>query len=165
MKQLVLFLVILFIVSCSQSGKKENSDSVKAVINESNNLDWLLGNWERINEKEGRKSFERWSKISTDKYEGIGFTLQNADTVFREHLKLIKLNEVWNYVAIGVNPEPTYFHFIIQTSESFVCENLENDFPKRISYRVGKDSLIAVISDDQSEIPFYFKKSLPANER
>jgi hypothetical protein len=56
-----IFLTVLTQSCCNQNNKKEItpvSDS-KSV---SKNFDWLLGNWERQNEKEGRTTYERWIK-------------------------------------------------------------------------------------------------------
>ncbi|MEM8566439.1 MAG: alpha/beta fold hydrolase, partial [Bacteroidota bacterium] len=47
-------------------------------------FDWLLGNWERINDKKDLKTYENWVKIGADEYRGLSFTLEQSDTVWKE---------------------------------------------------------------------------------
>ena len=122
------------------------------------NLDWLLGNWERMNDKEGKQTFERWKKNSNEEYIGLGFTLQERDTVFKENMRLRPINGGWNLEVIGVNEQPTYFKFTNQTKNSFVCENPNNEFPKKIEYQFSDNKLKAKVSTDEMAIDFNFEK-------
>lgn len=142
MKKLISILIILFLVSCSP---------------QKDNLDWILGQWQRTNNAVGQKTFEQWSKKSKDIYIGLGYTLQGMDTVFIEKLRILKIDGSWNYEVIGVNENPTYFKFSFQSDTNFVCENPDNEFPKKIEYILEGKKLIAIISDENTEIPFYFK--------
>lgn len=127
---------------------------------DSNNkkLDWILGDWIRTNNDKDQITFEYWEKESDSCFRGIGVTLELEDTVFKEQLQIIWMNNNWHYVVFGVNPEPTFFNFIAQTDSSFYCENQENDFPKKIAYYFENEMLIAKISDDSREVSFYFEK-------
>ena len=125
---------------------------------EEENLDWILGNWERINDSEGIQTYESWTKKSASKYIGKGYTLKNKDTIFKEYIHLLKVQEQWVFKVIGVNETPTLFKFISNTTNSFTCENLHNEFPKRIKYSYNGKSLEAIISDDNNEVHFLFKK-------
>ena len=143
MKYLVYFSILIIFSSCSE---KET------------NFDWLLGSWERTNAKEGTKTFEYWSKKSNTEYIGLGCTLKATDTVFKENLRLLKINSIWNIEVTGVNESPTFFKFTKQTTTSFSCENKQNEFPKRIDYSFDRNNLNAVIADDSTEISFVFKQ-------
>lgn len=125
---------------------------------EEESLDWILGNWKRTNDSEGTQTYESWTKKSNTKYIGLGYTLKNKDTVFKENIHLVKLKEQWVFKVIGVNETPTLFKFISNTTNSFTCQNLQNEFPKRIKYSFDGESLKAIISDDNNEIPFLFKQ-------
>lgn len=121
-------------------------------------FDWLIGSWERTNDSDGNKTYESWSKKSNTEYIGLGCTLKNKDTVFKENIHLIKIKEQWVFKVIGVNETPTIFKFISNTTSSFTFENPENEFPKRIKYSFDGENLKAIISDDNNEVPFLFKK-------
>jgi len=138
-------LTILLVYSCGKS--KEEAQ-----------FDWMLGNWERTNNSKGTKTYEYWSKKSKDEYIGFGCTLKDKDTVFIEELSIIKINNIWNYKVVGVNETPTLFKFIDNTTNSFACENQQNEFPKKISYSIDEEQLKVIISDNTSEIPFLFKQ-------
>ena len=78
--------------------------------------------------------------------------------MFKENLRLIKINGIWNYEVTGVHEKPVLFAFTSQTTNSFVCENQKNEFPKVIKYTLMRDTLRAVISADETRISFIFTK-------
>ena len=121
-------------------------------------FNWLLGNWERTNDSKGNKTYESWTKKSDTKYIGLGYTLKNKDTVFKENIHLIKKKEQWVFKVIGVNETPTLFPLSNISLTSFTCNNPENEFPKQIIYSLEGKNLKAVISADRTSIPFLFKK-------
>ena len=154
MKRLLIIFLLIGLISCNQSNS--NSPPKESKVNP--NLDWLLGNWERMNDKEGKQTFERWKKNSNEEYIGLGFTLQERDTVFKENMRLRPINGGWNLEVIGVNEQPTYFKFTNQTKNSFVCENPNNEFPKKIEYQFSDNKLKAKVSTDEMAIDFNFEK-------
>jgi hypothetical protein len=141
---LALLIISQLVVFCSK--------------NDSNSLEWIQGKWIRENDKEEHITYENWIKKSNLEYTGESFTLHKKDTTFSEKMRLIKINKVWNLEITGVHDEPIFFNFISQTKNSFVCENKENEFPKKIRYSIEKEILTAKISNDTLEIPFIFKK-------
>jgi len=145
MNKFIFVLTILLVCTCGKS-KEETS------------LDWMLGSWELTNNSQGTKTYESWTKKSKDEYIGLGCTLKDKDTVFKESLSIIKINNIWNYKVVGVNDAPTLFKFISNTTNSFTCENPQNEFPKKISYSFDGEHLKAIISDSTNEIPFLFKQ-------
>lgn len=142
MKTFVYILMFIPLFSCE---KKEHK------------LDWLVGNWERTNNSKGTKTFENWSKKSDSEYVGFGFTLKKKDTIFKEKITILKINNVWNYKVIGVNKTPTLFRFTNESATSFSCENKENEFPKKITYTLNDSILEATISDENKQVKFLFK--------
>lgn len=137
-------LLILLFVSCNSSQEAQ--------------FDWLLGNWERTNDTKGNKTYEYWTKKSNTEYIGLGCTLKEKDTVFKENIHLIKDKEQWVFKVIGVNETPTLFSITSLNKTSFTCENPENEFPKKIIYSSENGNLKAVISAGETQIPFLFKK-------
>jgi len=149
MKKLTGILIILLSMSCTQKNITRQ------------NFDWLTGSWIRTNDKEGNITYEHWTKISSVEYKGLGYTLQNGDTIFKEQLRLIKTNKEWSLEVSGVNENPTLFLLTNQTENSFFSENEFNEFPKIIEYSVDDVVLLAKISDGNTEISFLFKKIMP----
>ena len=122
-------------------------------------LSWLEGKWERTNTKPGKKGFEIWTKVSATEWKGKGVSLTGADTTFVEKLKLIVKDGTPYYVAdVPENQKEVLFRFTTLTENSFVCENLQHDFPKKISYQRDGDKLKAVISGDGKSIEYLFVK-------
>ncbi|MBL4709412.1 MAG: hypothetical protein JKY48_13325 [Flavobacteriales bacterium] len=69
------------------------------------------------------------------------------------------MDEEWVFEVSGVNEAITYFEMTNYTDQFFVVENNENDFPKKIEYRLSDTaSLVAIISDNENEIEFIFSK-------
>jgi len=147
MKNLIGLLIILLGLSCSQK-------------NTTHNFDWLIGSWIRTNDKEGNITYEHWTKSSSIEYKGLGYTLQNSDTIFKEQLRLIKIDKNWSFEVTGVNENPTLFQLTNQTENRFESENKFNEFPKNIAYSVHDNVLLAKISDGDTEISFTFEKTL-----
>ena len=141
MKKILFVFCLLFLISC-------NKEEVKKPR-------FLLGNWIRTNDKPNQSTTEVWNPDFT----GIGITLQQRDTVFKELLSIIEKDNVLYLKVEGVNEKPTLFKFTSQTETSFVCENPENEFPKKISYYIESDTLKASVSNDDFTIDFSFSKS------
>ena len=154
MKYLTVVLIVLFTISCSKQIKKQinNVEGIKSV-------DWITGNWVRVNDDKNRSTFEHWNKVSEKEYNGLGYTLEQADTVFKENLRILQNDGHWYLEVTGVNENPTTFKFLDQSDSSFVSENKENEFPNKIDYSRKHNKLTAIISDDSISISFIFNKS------
>lgn len=121
-------------------------------------FDWLLGNWQRLNDRPGRSTYEHWTKISNSEYQGLGYTLRNGDTIFKEHMKLHLDKGKWIFEVSGVNEDPTLFPVTSKTQMSFTCENKKNEFPKFIEYSLIDKKLKAKIYGGGQEVLFSFAK-------
>ncbi len=115
---------------------------------------WIKGSWERINDKDGTKTYEFWQ----DDYTGLGFSLQEKDTVFKKILSVVNLRDTLFLQVTGMNETPTFFKFTQQNDTSFVCENPANEFPKKILYWIANKQLKAQVSSEQFSIDFVFQK-------
>ena len=145
MKYLIFVFCSVILVSCS-------------VNEESKQPKWLVGHWIRTNNKPQHITYEAWRLDSKNKLIGIGFTLKEKDTTFKESISIITKNDTLFLQVVGVNENPTLFKFTQQTDTSFVCENKSNEFPKKISYFKSNNNLNAVVSNDDFEIKFLFKR-------
>lgn len=159
MRLLIIFLSTLLCGSCKETSS--NNTSNKKSIEVIDNVDWLIGHWKRTNDKEGKTTYEHWKKKSKTEYTGIGYTLQNNDTIWKEDIRIVKIDSIWNFEVVGVNEsKSTIFTFTNLGSKSFSCQNEDNEFPKKIEYFMGKDKLKAIISGGGMEIPFEFDRMM-----
>ena len=154
MKKTLFLLSILCAIEIahSQSALQNANEDFKK-------LDWLEGTWTRQELKPGRTGYESWQKISTTEWKGTGVNLKGTDTAFVEKLKLIMKDETIYYVAdIADNKELVYFKLTAITQNSFVCENPQHDFPKKIAYQKEGKKLRATISGDGKSFDYLFEK-------
>ena len=156
---LIATLAILSFNSCAEKNKIETKVlTEKKVANEK--FDWLLGNWKRNNEEIGKETFEIWKKNSDFEYSGIGFTMQNNDTINQEKIKLLKFENKWILkVQPQDEPNPITFMMTSYNEKEFICENKELDFPKLIKYWKNGNKLSALVSGDDVEISFDFDRT------
>jgi len=159
MKKILILLIGVLIFSCNQSKKESLKMEATELTEKSGNFDWLLGEWERLNEEEGKNTYENWDKISNTEYAGIGFTMQNGDTIKQEEIRLIKINEKWDLtVKVPEEIESTSFKMTNYSENEFTCENKEIDFPNKIKYWKNGNKINASVSNSEMEIQFEFKK-------
>ncbi|MEP7376146.1 MAG: DUF6265 family protein [Chitinophagaceae bacterium] len=155
MKKVVLFGSILFVVVIAHSqssSQKTKDDFIK--------LNWLEGDWTRLDVKPGRTAHESWQKISASEWQGIGVNMKGTDTAFAEKLKLvIKENNIYYVADLAENKEPVYFKLTTITDHSFVCENPQHDFPKKIAYQKNGNKIKATISGDGKSFDYLFERS------
>ena len=156
MRNIILILLALISVSCSQNNRRDQSSAEDPSA--AYNFNWLIGSWIRTNDEEGNSTHEHWMKNSSTEYTGLGCTLQDGDTIFKENLRLILTGEEWNLEVTGVNENPTLFLLVNHTGNSFECENKYNEFPKNIEYSRDGTILLAMISDGDTKISFSFEK-------
>ena len=161
MKKVLILLIGILIISCNQT-KKENSkltENSPELTKQTERFDWLLGKWKRLNEEKGKETFENWEKISATEYSGIGFTMQNGDTIKQEKIQLTNINEKWNLtVKVPEESDSITFYGISHSENEFTCGNTEIDFPNKIKYWKNGDKINAMVSGGEMEIPFEFEK-------
>ena len=153
------FLVII-LISCtapSPSSDGETSPSIqeKEILED---FSWLEGKWIRQNDPEGKQTYEQWEQLSSDTYKGLGYTMEGADTVFKENIQLILRDERWFFEVTGVNESPTPFKLIDIQEGEFTSRNEANEFPKQIHYALVDSQLVATISADSTQISFVFDR-------
>jgi hypothetical protein len=143
MKKIVLFFCFSMLISCKEETSKIDKPT------------FLIGNWIRTNDQPNQKTYEIWKNDLT----GIGFTLNEKETIFKEELEIIRLNDTTFLKVSGVNERPVLFAFTKQTDTSFVCENKKNDFPQKIHYYLENNLLKAAVSSPDFKIEFVFKRN------
>lgn len=140
MKRFTILFFIFLVFACSKKEKPQN-------------IDWLQGKWLRINDKPNQQTFEFWAKNR-----GLGFTMQESDTVFKEKLEILNRHGRLYLEVEGANERTTLFKFTSKTDSSFICKNKDNEFPKKIYYLLQNDTLKAAVSNEDITIDFVFVK-------
>jgi hypothetical protein len=132
-----LTVVLTFLASSCTSGDEK--------INE---LSWLLGTWEGIDDNE-LMFVEVWTKGEGTWMNGKGATITpDGDTLFKEVLKIELVEGTPYYVAtVPENPGPVLFKLVESNKSHCVFENLDHDFPQRIEYTLQTNSTLLVRLD------------------
>lgn len=151
MKKITLIIAMIFVSAASHAQPQQNADFDK--------LKWLIGTWKRTGLKPGQSGTETWSATSATKLAGRGITMRGTDTAVVEKLSLIvKDNEIFYVADVTGNPKPVFFKLTAITTDSFVCENPEHDFPKKIAYTRVDGGIHATISGDGKSVDYNFVK-------
>jgi len=158
---LLLGAFILFSCNNKKQSTQITAETKEAIVN----FDWLNGSWIRTNNEEGKTTYESWSKKDASNYQGTGFTLQNTDTISMEDMALVKSLDNWHLEVIAPGEsEKTLFKLIKIEEGNFIAENQANEFPKIIEYKLSGDTLKALISNPDMEIPFDFIRDKVAHK-
>ena len=142
MRLLLFSCCFLLMISCKNETKKDKKPT------------FLIGNWKRLNDKPESQTYETWNTNLV----GMGYTMKGTKRSFQETLSIISINDTLHLEVKGVNENPTLFKFTNQTDSSFICENPQNEFPKKIKYYLESKQLKAVVSADDFRIDFVFEK-------
>jgi Domain of unknown function (DUF6265) len=144
MRLLFLFLTISsFLFSCTNSRKNEKIKT----------SEWLVGAWKNQS-KEGIVT-ETWSKLNDSTLAASSFFIKEKDTLHFENIALTEKDGelVYETTIQGQNNDkPISFPLILETENELVFENLQNDYPQKISYqRKSKSAITISISGKQSK--------------
>jgi hypothetical protein len=160
MRNTLIMMMAILLISCGKSNNQvATEEPIAAAEVAAVNFDWVVGNWVRLNDEEGKETFENWAKMSDTEYVGIGFALQNGDTVSQEAMVITQTNGAWELgVSTPDEPEAVVFTNIQLLENEFVFENNEIDFPNKIRYWKEGDKMNATIANAEMEITFEFEK-------
>jgi acetyl-CoA carboxylase beta subunit len=155
MKKIWLTAVIAVLISI-QNG----AWAIPAVLSaQGESFDWMVGEWERSNEKADRQTYETWTKNSDTEYVGYSLTVLHNDTIWQEKTKLYKSSNGWVLeVMLKEDSKPTIFDLTAVKKNMFICENEKNEFPKVIQYQKKGGTLEAILTGNGMETKFEFKK-------
>ena len=126
-KQILFFILlpVLFIYTQEQEIKKLFPGKWKLNVNNS-------------------EVYEEWIMESETELTGKSYSINNGVQDIGEVLFLKKFAEIWAYVAIPEGQNITLFKLIKYSSNKFVFENAEHDFPQRIIYEFSDDEKLSV---------------------
>ncbi len=122
---------------------------------EFNKMKWLLGTWKM----EDKPVYERWVKAGRGMV-GQSYQLVKKQKETLENIELYFKGQDLVYVVSDVHPEPMIFQLKTQQKKSFTIENLDNDFPKTITYRLdGKYLKVDLKNESRTETLSYLWES------
>ena len=109
-------------------------------------MEWMVGTWKQ-QENEQTASYETWNKESNERFTGSACTIQSGDTVWKEALEIrIEGNKAIYFATVPENDGPVGFTMTRQDAQRVDFENPEHDFPWKITYHRGNDTLYARIA-------------------
>lgn len=150
------FGLLLLCVGCAPTAEKDTP----VLVEESNMvepmpeaLDALLGEWQDVQDS-GRTVFhEHWTKAVDGSMIGLGFVMSGSDTVFIEHLAILRGDTGLQYSATiqSQNNGQAVLFDLVNDTDSLVFINPAHDFPDRITYLSEKGgTLHAMVSGKEA---------------
>jgi len=115
----------------------------------------MLGNWQRINDEDGKVTTETWDKVNARYYAGKGETRSEGELSFSEDMVLSQTDGKWTLKVSGPNDDPVLFDVAL-FADSLVATNFAHDFPTKIKYWVEGEKLLAAVSNSEMVIDFAF---------
>jgi hypothetical protein len=114
-------------------------------------LQQLVGKWE--GDLDGMRYVEEWRKLDATTYEGTTVTSKGERVLGTEQIRITLFSDHWLYLANPGGQGVTCFVRNSDDATTWIFENREHDFPKRIGYRLQGDALTAWIAgnDDQDQ--------------
>jgi len=117
----------------------------------------ISGKWESY---EGVQFNENWKVVNNELLAGEGFSLNGSDTVFYERLKIHRVGDSV-YYSVQFSDEQVDFLLTEASKKQWLFVNPENEFPKKIDYKLEDDTTLNVIISDMElnkKQNFYLKR-------
>lgn len=112
-------------------------------------LEWLLGDWQRLNERAIRT--ESWVQVAPGVFRGVGRSNdpETGAERFSESLLLYATDDSITYMArVAENPLPVPFVMTESSDTHAVFENPSHDFPRRLRYQLTQPCELVITVDD-----------------
>lgn len=144
MQKKACLLSLLLVVAACQKNSTIEKDQIKKA-------DWLIGNWQSKTDF-GILS-ENWKKVNDSTFKAESLFIKDKDTIHEENIILQQKAEMLTYITTikgQNNDKPIHFQLKEDTENELIFENLQNDYPQKITYKKGtNNSLITEISGIQ----------------
>jgi len=143
-KRAIYYFIILTSLLLSHLSSAESCNSL-------NQVKWLLGKWQSQQEK--LTITEQWQQVSSKSIEGEGKTFKQNKLVSSETLRLVEMSgEVFYLAKVQHNAVPIGFKLVTCSITHAIFENVQHDFPKRISYQLlDNNELNVSVSDGKNK--------------
>jgi len=105
------------------------------------------GKWKM--DVENIEVYEEWQLVNENELVGISYSIEDGVKNINESIYLKKFADQWAYVAVPKNQNIALFALIEHSPKKLLFENMEHDFPQKISYEFHKDGrMTAAIQGD-----------------
>jgi len=125
--------------------------------------DFLQGTWK----VEAEELYEHWDKPNTQHLKGFSYSIKDGQLAVSEYLDITQKGKDIIYMATVLNQnQGKGIEFLLTSSDSvFIFENLNHDFPQKISYRKLADSAIfvQVSGENRKGFSYQMKKLYPTS--
>jgi hypothetical protein len=108
-----------------------------------NDLAWMAGCWERVNGD--RIVEEQWLAPRGGMMLGMGRTVRAGKVVEYESTRIEQRGDSVIFFAQPSGQAASFFPAIAVSAKEVIFEDLNHDFPQRVIYRNGGDSLLASV--------------------
>jgi hypothetical protein len=117
--------------------------------------DFLIGTWKM----ENQEIYEHWDKLNENTLKGFSYKLKDGQMIISEYLDITKVNKEVIYTAtvIQQNQGKGVSFKLIKADSTFVFENPDHDFPKKIVYQKLNETQIFVQVSDGKQKGFAYK--------
>jgi hypothetical protein len=105
-------------------------------------LDFLKGTWKTFD----NKTYEHWDQLDSNHFKGFSYYFKGSQMVVTEYLEIQIINNQFLYQAsvIGANFGKIISFEKIKNDSALIFENLNHDFPQRISYEFTNKDMILI---------------------
>lgn len=142
---LLIVIAIILSTSCCRPDARESMLK----------LQQLEGVW---SSSEGVLFNEYWKIKSDTLMTGLGYSLQENDTAFKEILKIyLNGNDVFYAAKVGKSDEFIKFKLKEAKRDRWIFENQAHDYPNIISYAIEEDVLVAATTNSNGNKKIEFK--------
>ncbi|MBX3044256.1 MAG: hypothetical protein KIT33_03730 [Candidatus Kapabacteria bacterium] len=117
--------------------------------------DFLLGTWKM----ENKEVYEHWDKLNENTLKGFSYKLKDGQMLISEYLDIRKVGKEILYSATVLKQNsgnPVDFK-LTKTDSTYIFENPNHDFPKKIVYQRLTDTEIYVQVSDGKQKGFAYK--------
>jgi hypothetical protein len=120
-------------------------------------LDWLTGKW--YMEEGSLITVEEWEQTGPAEWKGLGYSMDGTDSVFVEEMRIFMMDDSLYFEVLLPDAEtPKYFVNISEAPDRLHFQDLTNDFPTDLFYKVVRDSLHVQLKGGEREILLKFSK-------
>lgn len=144
---------LITIMSCKNEVKPKTTDAVTVHMASHDyplldNAMWIVGSWKGVLGQ--GVSVENWTKLNDSTLSGAGLFIKGNVNIAEESILLYQKGNELFYMPTVKNQndgKPVIFKMSIMTPKKMIFENMQHDFPQKITYiQMAADSMVATIS-------------------